>query len=757
MGDAMKDRSGIRLCQLGLLAGVAAVALGSADRASAQAAATTAAADANGVEQIVVTANRRDQNLQSVGGALQVLTGKELDKAGAAKLGDFVLTVPGITFRDLGNGAADLALRGVSNIAADESGSSNTSSTVGLYLGDVPISGTSVFPDSGSYDLARVEVLKGPQGTLYGEGAVGGAIRLIPNPVDLTKLGGTAQLTGSTPEKGKPGGQVRGMLNIPLAQDSVGLRIVGGYSHLGGFIDNIATGQKDINTSDDYNIRGTLLAKVSSNFNVELTALYSQNNADGFNQVNSNLGHFESDATEPRFNRSKFALFSGTLNYDMGFAKLSFVNAYNTFDRTFEDAYPAAATIFSALGVTIHGQPENFSVKQKTYTSELRLVSEGSNRFDYVIGAFYRRRTSNADISLDLFPEDLTAVNAVLSFLKYPTFPDQRFIISLIDTTSRQLAAYGEGTLHITDTFDATVGVRGFTERNGFHSQSISYSVLAILNNTNAPAPTTTSGVVPKFNLTWRPSKQLTVYAQAAEGFRSGGVNFEANLIPGSNPSYDSDKLWNYEIGLRAQLLDSKVNVKAAAFHIDWTKMQLNYTLTDIVGQPLNVVQNGGSAYINGFEAELAAKLTRGLTVGGNFAITGSKLKSVPQGSTIVQGQVLPNVPHFTASAFIDARTPLVGNFDLFGHADIEHTDNQNEQLITTTGIDGYPVKGYDLVNLRFGVENPVWSITAFVKNVGNVQAQLGRGLTYTTASVRENWFTINQPRTYGLTFGVKF
>ncbi len=756
----MNRAASSRVHALAMCAGASALALASPGLSFAQSAPSDKATVGKGpveVEAVVVTANRREQTLQTVGGALQVFSGAALEKNGAAKLGDFILEIPGVTFRDLGNGAADLSLRGVSNIAADESGTNSTVSTVGLYFGDVPIQGASVFPDTSFYDLARVEVLKGPQGTLYGEGAVGGAIRVIPNPVNLNTFGGSVEATGSVPQGGSPGGQFRGVLNIPLVTDRVGLRLVGGYQTVGGFINDVATGQNNYNTQDGWNFRGTLHADITSRLQVELFGLHSQDNSSGFNQINANLPGLESDATEGRFNLQSFTLVSGTVGYDLGFAKATFVSAYNQLDRTFQDAYPLAAGLFGAFGVTIHGQPEHFQVNQHTYTDEIRLVSEGNNRFDYVLGGFYRERVSTSLITLDLFPEDLTAVNAVLTDIGYPTFPNTHYVTSIIDNSSRQYAAYGEGTLHITRQLDATAGLRWYTETNTFYSQSYGYSFLSVVDNTNSPAPTTDSGVIPKFNLTWRPTDNYTLYAQAAKGFRSGGVNFEANLIPGSSVNYGSDSLWNYEVGARAQLFDRRLSIKSAYFHIDWSRMQLNYTLTDIIGQPLNVVQNAGSAALDGFETEFRARPTRELALGGSFAYTTSKLDSVPPGSTIIAGQVLPNVPRFTGSAYVEYNRPLAPGYVGVARLDAEYTDHQNEQLITTSGIDGFPVKGYTLENVRIGLEHDRWNVALFVKNLSNINAEFGRGLTYATASVRENWFTISRPRTFGITVGASF
>ena len=210
------------------------------------------------LEEIVVTAERRTQNQQDVPTALQAFTGRGLERRGADGFEDYVLSVPGLSFRDQGAGATRIAIRGVSNVSASDFGVTTPVSTVGLYLNDVPIQGTSQLPDLNLYDLEQIEVLKGPQGTLYGEGAMGGAIRMTlarPDPAEFSARG---EVIGSFTKSGGFNNGGRAAVNIPLAQDTTALRIVGTYRDNDGFVDNVARDEDDANSSSAYSVRALL-------------------------------------------------------------------------------------------------------------------------------------------------------------------------------------------------------------------------------------------------------------------------------------------------------------------------------------------------------------------------------------------------------------------------------------------------------------------------------------------------------------------
>lgn len=705
-------------------------------------------------EEIIVTATRRETTLQSVGAPIQVMSGAELDRAGASRFEDYILAVPSVSFRDQGNGATRLALRGISNLAGADSGAGSTVSTVGLYLGDIPIQGTSVLPDLAIYDLQRVEVLKGPQGTLYGEGAVGGAVRFLPNPVRLNKFEGSVELAGLMPEGGDFGWRARGALNVPIITDRVGVRLVASYRDEGGFIDNIRTGVDDANSAKGYSVRATLRAEPNDRLALELFGMVNRDRLDDFNQVNSLLGDLQNNLAERQYNLSRMKLFAGSISYDFGAAQLTSVTSYGTFDRNFRVRFPALGPILSRFG-TITAEPENFDVDQRTITQENRLVSSGDNRFDWVLGSFYRDRRSLSYISLDLFPDDLASVNNGLAAQNLATFPNEQLVISEINDYYKQYAVYGEGTYGITDRLDFTVGLRWFVERIRFQSTTDASSVLAALRNSNA-GRLVERGVIPRFNLTWRPSRSITAYAQVAKGFRSGGVNFQAALGAGE-PTYGSDNLWNYELGLKTSFLDGQVRANLAAYRTDWSDIQSNFFLfLPALNLNLGIVNNGGVARIHGIEGEIFVQPVRGLTFNVNAAYLDAKLKQPAPGSNIIAGQQLPNAPAMTFAASGEYRRSLSDAISAWVKADYQFTDKQRIRFATTS-FDGFPLEAYGIANARLGLDFSSHTVQLFVQNIFDTRGQLGQGLSLLTNTANPEMLTITRPRTIGVQISSKW
>lgn len=706
--------------------------------------------DGEAPAEIVVTATRRESTLQSVGAPIQVISGAQLDRAGASRFEDYILAVPSVSFRDQGNGATRLALRGISNVAGADSGAGSTVSTVGLYLGDIPIQGTSVLPDLAIYDLQRVEVLKGPQGTLYGEGAVGGAVRFLPNPVRLSRFEGSAELAGFVPEAGDFGWRARGALNLPIIADHLGVRLVASYRNEGGFIDNIRTGVNDANSAEGYSVRATLRAEPTDRLALEVFGMVNRDRLDDFNQVNSLLGDLQNNLAERQYNLSRMKLFAGTINYDFGAAQLTSVTSYGTFDRNFRVRFPALGPILRRFG-TVTAEPENFDVDQRTITQETRLVSVGDNRFDWVLGYFFRDRRSLSYISIDLLPDDLASVNSGLAALNLATFPSEQLVVSHIDDFYKQHAVYGEGTYGITDTLDLTIGLRWFVERIHFRSSTDSSSILASLRNRNAGS-LIERGVIPRFNLTWRPSRSITAYAQVAKGFRSGGVNFQAALGAGE-PTYGSDNLWNYELGLKTSFLDGQVRANLAAYRTDWSDIQSNFFLfLPALNLDLGLINNGGVARIYGLEGEIFVQPVRGLTFSANAAYLDAKLKEPAPGSNIIAGQQLPNAPAVTFATSGEYRSSVGENTSAWIKADYQFTDKQRLRFATRT-FDGFPLDAYGIANARVGLDIDSHTIQLFVQNIFDTRGQLGQGLSLLTNTANPEILTITRPRTIGVQF----
>src|SRR5437868_3464376 len=348
------------------------------------------------LEEVIVTAQRREQDVQDVANSLQVITGEQIDTLGQVEFEDYISTISGVGFNKSGEGSNKIALRGISSFTENRYGVTDSVSTVGLYIDEIPLAGAGSLPDLALFDLRRIEVLKGPQGTLYGEGAMGGAIRMITNAPEFDAFSGKTVATLSSTEHGGVNYQARGMVNLPLAQDRVAMRIVGSYRDDSGFIDNVTTGERDLNSLRQWSVRALLRAQVTDNFSVDLFQLHDDQRLDGLNRQTIGLDDFKTDLHENEYSDNTVDVSALTLRYDFGFAALSSVSSYFKTERNFSSRFPVGLDGFLALfGLPAVGSVSEslgFEDHPETFTQELRLVSQGDQRVDWVAGAFYRDR-----------------------------------------------------------------------------------------------------------------------------------------------------------------------------------------------------------------------------------------------------------------------------------------------------------------------------------------------------------------------------
>ncbi len=701
------------------------------------------------IEEILVTAHRREQSAQDAALSLQVLSGADLDRQGKDGFEDYLLDIPGVSFRDQGSGAKKFALRGVSNHSGGDTGG-GTVSTAGLYLNDVAIQGSSVMPDLNLYDLNRIEVLKGPQGTLYGEGVMGGAVRMILNQPDLDEFGYKGDVTAETTKDGDMTYRIRGAVNIPLVEGQSALRLVGSYKDQGGYIDNLTTGVSDANTIETYNVRAMLSAHLSDNVSVELLAMYDESEFDDFSQIDSTIGDLENSLPEDRNNNSEVSLYAATLKWDLGFAALTSSTSYMEFEREFNLRFPSLEGFFGLFGIPISQQPEFFTVDQSSTAQEFRLVSNGDGRVDWILGGYYRDRDSDLFATIYLAQNDFETVNAVFSAFGLGEYAHPEIIVSYIDEAYEQYAIYGEVNIQLSDQWEATLGARWFDEDVEFSSRSVGLApILDVLTNSNTGG-LNESDTILRAGLSYRPSDDVLIYLEAAEGFRSGGVNFQFNLTE-SDQFFGSDELWNYEIGVKSTLNNGRVTLNASLFYIDWTDIQGSFQAPSLItpGATIGIVNNGGDGEIRGLEFELAAQVSDNLMVGFAGAYQDSEMTDAEFDS--IEGEDLPNAPEFSFTAYAEYAWSFRSG-EAYFRVDHQQTDDQLIRLVSTSS-NGLPVDGYHVTNLRLGYDQPAWGAEFYIENVTDERGELGRGFITSTADVDSFIFTVNRPRTIGLHF----
>lgn len=691
------------------------------------------------LDDVTVTARKREERLIDVPFSLQVLGAEKLEKLGAVNFSDYARTVAGIQFEDKGAGRATISMRGVSTGGDVDTGKQ---STVGVYFDETPMSESSSQPDLKLYDIDHIEVLRGPQGTLFGSASLSGTLRILPKQPDTNGYAGFLQGQVSGTEHGGLNDVVNGMVNIPIS-DKAALRVVAYNVRNDGWLTNGFTGEKKVNDEESYGGRASLLVRPTDNFDITLTGIYQHSHFGEYYQVTDHYPDLIIDEAEPEPFTDRYAIGSLKVNYDFGPAKLTSVTAYFDRRRNFLNdidyftGFLGVPQAYSPLTYTSH-----------TFTQEVRLASQGERRFSWVVGSFFEDRRETA----------LQTVSA--AGVPVPPPSGQLAYISRF-TNSRQYAAFGEANYKITPKLTFTAGVRAslVDGDNTSVNDGLLFGGRTTKTGTSRDTP-----VNPRFILSYKPDDNAQVYVQASQGFRIGGVNPGVPpCVPANGCTIDlgntfgPDSVWNYEIGTKLQLLDQKLSIDADVFWIDWSDIQVNVGR----GDGFNGFINAGSATTKGFEVTANGQLSEHIKAGGQFTYTEGHLTSLAPGiaaSGVAQvGDALPEVPKFTTSGYGEWGTAVGDDGWFYLRADVAYVDTRYSNF-SSSAPRRYPA--YTLVNLRAGLDKGPYSASVFINNLTDKRAILADqsysglhdGLPYSWK--RDN---VNVPRTIGISLSRRF
>jgi iron complex outermembrane receptor protein len=690
----------------GLLAGTVltpAAALAQADPANG-ASATPA--------DIVVTAQRYEQRLIEVPISITAVTADEIRARAVTSLKDMQYAIPGLSSFEYGPGQQFLQLQGVSTTPG--------SPTVGIYFDETPTTLNAGGQGMAIQllDLERVEVLRGPQATLYGEGSMGGTIRYIPAAPRLDVLSGSIQGDYNSVRGGEAGGRAIGVVNLPIVTDKLAARVVVGYERTGGWIENSATGQKDVNGDDLWTIRGTLLARPTDRLTLSVMALY-QSLSQGYQNFGVNGA---TSARVPTYNRDHYTLLEGKLVYDLGFADLTGIGSYLTRKQQLQT--DISAYYLPYLG--LFGIPPGFITSigyagandTKAYSGEVRLSSQRNGPFTWMVGASYR---------------DLQLGSVYVTNTAPGTLPFALLAASL-PTRSKVFTAYGEAGYQILDGLKATAGLR-------YYDQKLDQTY----NVTSFGAPTVDLGngkfhsVNPRFNLSYEISRSSIVYANVAKGFRGGGINTSTGggLAPAT---YQPDHIWTYEAGTKHQLFGNVLTIEGSVYHSLWSDVQ-SY---GILPTGLTFITNSG--HVKGWGLDLAASVrpAKGLAFSGTYGWNNLKFDKAT-GDKLV-GDPVDLAVRKSYSAAADYRRPLTETVTGFLHADYQHSGPAQSTLrnLPTNQITRFP--GRNLVGMRVGVDIGKLEVAVYATNLTNEKAPIFFG---PLGAVGEN--VEQQPRVIGV------
>jgi iron complex outermembrane receptor protein len=700
---------------------------------------------------VVVTANKRSERLQDVPMAVSALQGQQLERESAVNFSDYATRVPGLNVISNGEGWSQLVLRGIT------SGSGQANSTVGTYIDDAPYGSSTVYsaggvltPDIDPDDLQRIEVLRGPQGTLYGSNTLGGLVKFVTTPPDTTVASARVGAGYSSVSGGGSGLDERAMANLPLVDGKLGLRVNVYNRDDPGYIDNSVTGKSDVNGAKVSGARAQLLWTPTDRVSLRLSALAQNLSSDGLANVGVDVDSNtlqplhgdlqQSHAASTGLFKLQYRLYDASLNADLGWAKLISSSTYSTdaLNSNADLTTPYGPILNPAFGLTNGGYSEVNQIKLGKFTQELRLQSPETQTLEWRAGVFYTREHSSNYQHIASFDATTGAPIAL------PQLGD----IYVGPAIFTEWAAYGDVTWHATSQLSVLVGARYSSDRTSYTQTGDGILVgPSQFTTRGSDSPTTFL-----FNPSYKFSDDMMAYVRVASGFRPGGPNVGVPPGLGAPLTFGPDKLVSYELGFKSTVLEHRMTFDVAAFYIDWSQIQLT-----VSAGGFGFLGNGGKAKSQGLEAAWQFAPVRGLMLSANASWTDPKLAAdTPPGLFGYKGDRLPYVPKWNANLGIDYDFPMASGWSGFVGASYRFVGSRASDFRAVPGP-RKEVPSYDGIDLRAGVNYANWTIKAYVKNLTNE-----RGITAIapqTTDPNANPFSAAYvpPRTVGISASVDF
>lgn len=698
-----------------------------ASQAQAQ---TAASDDPNAIKRVVVTAQKREQAPLDVPASVTAVDAERLAKGGLTKLEDYVAQVPGMSLTSNGS-SMQVTLRGIST------GLSQAAPTTAIYLDEAPVGsvnayavGSGLVPDIDPADLRRVEVLKGPQGTLFGAGAMGGMLHFVTAGPDYSRVSGSLTAGVDKVAHGATGNVGRLLVNVPFNDNTMALRFSASQRKDAGFIDEIGRGA-DANGTTVQNARLAFGWKVNPDWSLVASAMTQKFDADGVTLVSvdpatlkpvyGDLAHksYVSDTTSG----NKLDLYNLTVRGHVG--DFSIVSSTTNQTRTAFAAGDGTLSYGTLLGL-LTGDKDfalriNQNVRTKRFAQEVRAQSTAMDgKLDYEAGIYYTHEESvNRIPGFDTLSLSTGAVKPLYVPGTQILFPDGAAKLK-IDTDYREVSVFANATYAFTPKFDMQAGVRYAQARQSYDQL---YTGLFFTPNTSLQQDVDNNKATYLLTGRFKPTVNDSLYARIATGYRSGGPS-AATPITGASPVVGPDSLTSLEAGWKTVSADGKYSFEAALFHTKWKDIQIQ---TSVAGSQFFV--NGGSAVSRGAEATAAIYPVTGLNIRATAGFTDARLtedtsKVLVDGKPMgVDGDRLPFVPRISMSLASDYRMPIgAGWFATVGGS----ASRTGERRSDYSGRGGVSVAGYNTVNVNAGVENASWRLTGYVKNLNDT-----RGIIY--------------------------
>ncbi|MGH8138383.1 MAG: TonB-dependent receptor [Steroidobacteraceae bacterium] len=681
-----------------------------------------AAADADGtrLEEIVVTATKRPERVRDISGSVSAYDEAGLEALGAESFSDYLTRTPGVVFNASVPGNSSAIIRGV----ATTTGIAQAQGTTGYFIDDVPLTDpfySAGIPDIDTFDVDNVTVLRGPQGTLFGSASMGGAINYQAARPDLAQLDAHFRGNVDRNQADENGYGVHGMVNVPIAHDVFAIRGVYDLRRVAGFVDNLGTGATDSNQTriEGGRVLATLAPATGTRINYLFLDQTERTGDAGSTQPS--VGPYAKNTLIPEPFEYRTTLNNLRVDQDLGFATLTATATYHEKVFSSQQDYSALAPPLAPVAFLEPGS-------SRGETFEARLTSPAGQRFEYLIGAF-------SDSTRERIVDQLNAPAAL------PAFGTSTLLEAPVQIHGRERALFGEGTWHFTDQLKMALGGRLFRTE------------LSTITTEAGPlvGPTTTTeggsretGFSPKASITWQPDGNALIYALASRGFRFGGPNIARDPAFSIPAQFDSDSLWNYELGARWTGLGNRLQLDGTLYWIDWNNIQVTQTSPS----GFTYTANAGRARNRGFETSAVYRVARTLALQASVTyLDGVLRRDFESGSGLIPaGSQLPGASRWQISdslVYAPAYSRLAPTLTL-SH---RYLSSAPGELLLSPQRQG----GYNLLDVRVGATVRGCGLFLYVDNIGDI-----RGVSEAVTGVHGPVQFLVQPRTFGIALDYK-
>jgi iron complex outermembrane receptor protein len=743
-----------------------------AQLASAQQAAPTAdAADQyKTLDNIVVTATKRAQTAQTVPISMTAVSGAELERRGVTSLSDLARIAPSLSVTSSGPGSNNLVIRGISS-------SAGSAATVGYYLDDVPISASSNAAllstrgviDPALFDIERVEVLRGPQGTIYGSSSMGGTIKYVSVQPDTEFSEGKVKVDLSNTHTGGNNANISGSFNLPIKKDVMGLRVSAYSRYDDGYIDRYSidpdnylaadpngTKKNNVNTYQTSGIRAALLIKPDQSLSITPSIIYQRVKLGSPFTYDKGPASLDDpyqvrSVDERNVQKSMIA----NLSVVKHFASFDMTSSTSYFTRDFDIRDDSSKVINYFFGLpAVYPTTMYGSYKNKEFTQELRGTSQLDVPLQFTGGVFFHHVRAPLSSSIP-YPDGFNAAFNT-PFPGYDTiYAGERY------ATMKEYAVFGEVSYDFTDKLKGSIGIRGFKV-----DQTFDQSGDGLLNGGPSHVYNTSSdrGATPKYTLQYQATPDSMLYATVSKGYRAGGPNNPApaslcgvevgglGLSETQLSKYGPDYLWNYEAGFKTAWLDRRLQVNGSLYRMDWKDVQQQIVLDC----GYNITANFGSAVSQGGELEINYLPSQSLSLTLGAGYNDATLKTDVPGTSAKDGDRLTNVPRFSGSASAEYRMPVNDTYEGFVRGDLSYVGDSTFLYDRTSPF--YRRAGFATTNLRAGVRggNGI-DLSLYVTNVFDKRGETDLPVAISADLPTTRRVAINQPRTIGVTLEYSF